>query len=357
MRHAAAGGPQLLDQGADLAESGFERFERGKLAADVHRDSAHFEPVFPCEACIDIGRAIEWDTELVLAFARRDLLMRAGIDIGVYPQRAGRALAMSLRDGSKLVAFFLALDIELADPGFETLQQFGMCLADARKDDVFRLHPGLQRAGQFTARDDIRTIAFAGEDAQHRKIGIGLHCEGDVRIVQRAQCVAKHACVAGQRGARIDIDGRADFLGNAPQRNVFGVQYAVLELEMVHGRPLPKPSGLVEQALLARLKSLRREIEGIVLALFGAGPQFDAAIGRGLGVEREQFVGRRLHFGTVGRGRQAVARNRFERGFLAACRQHGERRESDGCAHHSSMPRRCFAAATCCLTRTGAVPP
>ena len=69
--------------------------------------------------------------------------MRAGIDIGVYPQRAGRALAMPLRDGSKLVAFFLALDIELADPGFEALQQFSMCLADARKDDVFRLHSGL----------------------------------------------------------------------------------------------------------------------------------------------------------------------------------------------------------------------
>ena len=45
-------------------------------------------------------------------------------------------------------------------------------------------------------------------------------------------------------------------------------------------------------------------------------------------------------------------------GVVAAGLGQGQQRgKGDPVAHQSSMPRRCFAAATCCLTRCGAVPP
>ena len=48
------------------------------------------------------------------------------------------------------------------------------------------------------------------------------------------EAVAKHLCVALQRGLRIDVNRGADILGNAGQRNVFGMQYAVDDFKMVH---------------------------------------------------------------------------------------------------------------------------
>ena len=57
--------------------------------------------------------------------------MRAGIDIGINPQRADRALAACCRDYGELDALFLAFKIELPDPGLEPLDHFVRLLAHA----------------------------------------------------------------------------------------------------------------------------------------------------------------------------------------------------------------------------------
>ena len=57
--------------------------------------------------------------------------MRAGIDIGIDPQRARRHLAPRGGQGSQLDAFFLAFDVELTDPGVQPLDHFVRLLADA----------------------------------------------------------------------------------------------------------------------------------------------------------------------------------------------------------------------------------
>ena len=253
MGDGAAARAQFSDQRPDLAEGGLERLERRQLAADMDRHAAHIEAVFFGQPGIDFRRSVERDAELVLALAGRDFLMRARIDIGIDAQGAGGALAVPRGDGSQLVALFLALDVELADARFEPLQQFGMGLADAREDDVLGLHPCGQCAGQFAARHHVGAIAFIGEYLEHREVGIGFHCEGDMRVLERAQRLAEHARMPFQRGTRIDIDRRPDLFGNVWQWHALGMQYAVSQLKMIHGHRLcPKPRCMSSKACLRR---------------------------------------------------------------------------------------------------------
>ena len=56
--------------------------------------------------------------------------MGAGIDIGIDAKGAGCAAAMPFSDCSQFVSLFLALDIELADACFQSMQEFRMGFAD-----------------------------------------------------------------------------------------------------------------------------------------------------------------------------------------------------------------------------------
>ena len=57
-------------------------------------------------------------------------------------------------------------------------------------------------------------------------VGVGLHREGDQRRRGRAKGVAQHRVVPLQRGGGIDIDRRADRLGDARQRHVLAGELA-----------------------------------------------------------------------------------------------------------------------------------
>ena len=108
-------------------------------------------------------------------------------------------------------------------------------LAHARKDDVLSRHASRQRARQLSARNDIGAKPFALHHFEHGQVGVGLDCKGDVRIGQMRQRRLEHPRVALQRGARIDVNRRADRLGNHAQRQVFGVHNAVAVVKMIHG--------------------------------------------------------------------------------------------------------------------------
>ena len=69
--------------------------------------------------------------------------------------------------------------------------------------------------------------------------------------------------------------------------------------------------------------SFGRQVEGVVLTLLAATAQFDAAFGRGLGVQFEQVLGIGPLRAPIGSGRQAFARRRFQRGLLAASGKEG----------------------------------
>ena len=90
----------------------------------------HIQAVFLRKPGIDFGSSIQRDTELVLPLAGRDFFMGAGIDIGIDAKGAGCAAAMPFSDCSQFVSLFLALDIELADACFQSMQEFRMGFSD-----------------------------------------------------------------------------------------------------------------------------------------------------------------------------------------------------------------------------------
>ena len=98
---------------------------------------------------------------------------------------------------------------------------------------------GGARAAELAARDDVRAAAEAGQHRQHGRVGIGLHREGDERrvaiMIEPCQRLAEHADMAADGRRRIDIDGRADRVGDRVQRHLLGMHGTVADFEMVHG--------------------------------------------------------------------------------------------------------------------------
>ena len=92
--------------------------------------AAHIEAVFLRKPGIDFGSPIQRDTELVFPLAGRDFFMGAGIHIRIDAKGAGCSAAMPFSDCSQFVSLFLALDIELADACFQSMQEFRMGFSD-----------------------------------------------------------------------------------------------------------------------------------------------------------------------------------------------------------------------------------
>ena len=322
------GPAQLRDHLAHAGEGAFQRGQIGQLAADVHGEATHLQPRQRRQPGIDRRRLIDRHAELVVALAGGDLLVCARVDIGVDAQGTGRGAALRGGKGGQFHPFFFALDIELADVRGQRVAHLAPGLADAGEHDIRRRHPGQQRPAHFPAGDDIRAIAFALHHLEHGKVGIGLHRKGDVHPFQAAQRRLEHLRMALQRGARIDIDRRADLIRDPFKRHIFGVERAVAKLEMVH-------------ELL-----FWREIEGIVRAGFGFAAQFHAAFGRGLRFERQQRIGIGPLGRAIGGGRQRLAFGRGQRGARAAARQQRRRHAKGDQRPHRSSPSARRASAT-----------
>ena len=227
-------GAQLGDEAADSLERGLERIEAQQLAADVHRHAAQVDALQLRQPVEDRRGLIDRQAELVLRLAGGDLLVRAGIYVRIDAQGRRGGHPPGARDLGKDDAFFLQLEVELADSGIERLMQFLARLADAGEHHVMRRDAGGQRARQLAARDDVGTEALIGEQAEHREVRVGLHREGDMMPADRLQPLAEGAGSFAERLGRIDIDGGADLLGDARERNILGVQRTADHFEMRH---------------------------------------------------------------------------------------------------------------------------
>ena len=97
----------------------------------------------------------------------------------------------------------------------------------------------------------------------------------------------EHPRMAFQRGARIDIDRRANRLSDHAQRQVFGVQDAVAVIKMIH---------------LKRLSVVSRwQVKRILDAFFRTFSQFDAAFWCSLGGSFKQSFGGGFLLGAIRR--------------------------------------------------------
>ena len=234
MGYGMAVSPQFGDQRADLGEGDLVGLKAAQLAADVDRHAAHIEPGQRGQPRIDSGGEIDRHAKLVFRLAGGNLFMRAGIDIRVDAQRAVGGQAAFGGEGRKFHALFLAFEVELADAFLKPLDHFPGLLAHAREDDVAGRHSRRQGTGHFPAGDDIRPQPFALHHSQHGEVRVGLDRESDVDARQDRQRLAENAGVAGQGGARIDIDGGADRIGDGGQGRILGMKHAVAVIEMVH---------------------------------------------------------------------------------------------------------------------------
>ena len=70
--------------------------------------------------------------------------------------------------------------------------------------------------------------------AQHRLVGVGLDGKADERVLP-GEGFGQHAVVPLQRRRRIAIERRAHLGGEARERDILGVEHAVLVMEVVHG--------------------------------------------------------------------------------------------------------------------------
>ncbi len=107
--------------------------------------------------------------------------------------------------------------------------------ADAGEDHPGRVAAGGQDPLQLAERDDIETGAEPGQQVQHRQVGVGLDRVADqVRMI--AQRLVEGVPVALQCGTGVDIAGRAVLFRNGGNRHLFGVEFAITVIKIIHNQ-------------------------------------------------------------------------------------------------------------------------
>ena len=200
----------------------------------MNRDATQVETRQRRQPRVDCRRIRDRDAEFVLRLACRNLRVRTGVDVGVDAQRRRRANAARVGEHRQIAALLLTLDVELPDALVQRMRHFGIGLADTRKDDPPRRHSARQRTVELARRHDIGTHAHACEHTHDREIGIGLQRIGDFGVTCLRDRVLKHARMALERCARVDVDRGADLGSDTRKRHVLGVEFAVPIFEMIH---------------------------------------------------------------------------------------------------------------------------
>ena len=218
-----------------------------------------------------------------------------------------------LRNSRQCVQFRLRFDIEACDSGTQRQRHLVAGLADAGKCDAFARHAGRQRAPQFAFGDDIHACAAAGERADHGLIGIGLHRVAN-SDVQTREGVAEYLVVPLDGRRRIAIEGRADFVGQRGDVDVFGKETPVAIVEMPHG---------LEKRIEDKCRGALGRRLGLGFRLFRPRGRIAKQAARGAGRSRFDF--------SLRGGARLLrrARRRFERTSPAAARQDKRRRDAD----------------------------
>ncbi len=200
----------------------------------MHVDASDLDPRQLCGAGIDCARAGERNAELVLGLAGRDFGVRAGIDVGIDPNRDSRRPAGLAGQPREQFEFGLGFDVDAENVRGQRRAQLGLGFADPGKQDLFGRDAGGQRTFQLATRNHVRAGAEFRQRAQHRLIGVGLHCVTHQRLFT-GEGVAKHPVMALQRRSRIAIERRADRIRQLDKIHRLGVKHAVAIVEVIHG--------------------------------------------------------------------------------------------------------------------------
>ena len=173
------------------------------------------------------------DAELVFAFAGGNFLMRLCVNVRVDTNGDIYGHALGCRDLAQGFQFRQRFHVHLHNAAIQGEGQFGSGLADAGKHDPVGRDAAGQRLAQFALRHHIGARTEVGEGANHAQIGVCLQGIAD-RGLLIGEGLGEHLVMALQRGCRIAIEGRAHRFGDAGQRDVLDMQFAVYILKMIH---------------------------------------------------------------------------------------------------------------------------
>ena len=151
----------------------------------------------------------------------------------VDAQRNARLFAHIDGNTVKFVQFGNAFDIDLGNIGLKGFAHFGIGLANPGKDDLGRFHARTKRTAHFTNRNHVCTRTKIGKCFQDCLVGVCLNgkAHGGIKAVKR---VGIDFVMAFQGRGRIAKERGSDLVSHFPDRDAFGVQFAVDIFKMVH---------------------------------------------------------------------------------------------------------------------------
>ncbi|MCY1405636.1 hypothetical protein D9M71_208810 [compost metagenome] len=174
------------------------------------------------------------------------------VDVGVHAQRHRRLDAQLGGHLLQALQLDVGLDVEAVHADLQRTAHVVAALADAGEDDLARFAAGGQHAFQLAARDDVEACAEAGQHVEHAEVGVGLDCEAH-QVRHAGQRVGVGVVLRLDVGARIDVGGGAEALGNRGQRRAFREQLAAAVVERLH-------AGLLKESGRPRLGGMRRTL-------------------------------------------------------------------------------------------------
>ena len=161
-------------------------------------NSDYFETGQRCCLGINLPGTGNRNAKLVLRLPRRDLLVRARVNVGIDPHSYRRCHPKTSRDCRQPCHLGLAFDIELTNASGQGGLHLSLGLTDARKNDPIPREPGRTGPRILPTRDNIDPGAQIGHQTQHRLIGVGLHRIAN-EVIHTGQGFVKQPIVPGQR--------------------------------------------------------------------------------------------------------------------------------------------------------------
>ena len=216
-----------------LAHGLLERADLGDLRADVHLHSAQAQVLELARARVDALDLLEGNAELVLVGAGGDLLVRVRLHVRVHAHRHGRLLVQARRHAVDALQLRLALGVERVNPLPQGELDLAFRLAHARESAFPRVAAGGDHPLQLAAADDVEPAAQQRQRAQHRPVRVGLHGEAD-QVVHAGHSLVQRLEMLRQRALRIDVERRAELLGEGLNADAFAKQFVPGITKIVH---------------------------------------------------------------------------------------------------------------------------
>jgi hypothetical protein len=161
----------------------------------------------------------------------------AGIDVRVHAQRNRGANTQLGGDHLQALKLIGGLDVEAVHADFEGAAHVVTGLADAGENDLVGAATRGQYTFQLTTGNDVETGAETGQDIQYTEVGVGFDREAD-QMRHAGQRIGVGQILRFDVGARVDIGGRAEAVGDGGQRHTFREQLPATVVKSVHGDPL-----------------------------------------------------------------------------------------------------------------------